>query len=106
MLPWTSITRAVVIVSGLYLSAAGCVAWAQSFPARQPRTTEREPQTLLESLFSFRSSDDGDPQSSEPDRLDPDRPHFPEASTTVGKDRAVLESGYTFTKKGTSLLSH
>jgi hypothetical protein len=26
-------------------------------------------------------------------------PHFPEASTTVGKGRAILESGYTFTNR-------
>lgn len=45
-------------------------------------------------------------QSGEEDRLDADRPHFPEASTTVGRGRAILESGYTFTKKGDSFLSH
>jgi hypothetical protein len=33
-------------------------------------------------------------------RLDPDRPHLPEASTTVGLGRAVLEGGYTYTSKG------
>ena len=36
------------------------------------------------------------------DRLDPDRPHLPEASTTVGQGRAVLESGYTFSERGSS----
>lgn len=39
-------------------------------------------------------------------RLDPDRPHFPEAATTVGNRRAMLESGYTFTDKRNSVLSH
>src|SRR5262245_2654183 len=43
---------------------------------------------------------------SDDERLDPDRPHFPEATTTVGKDRVVLESGYTFAKKDSSFLSH
>jgi Putative MetA-pathway of phenol degradation len=32
----------------------------------------------------------------ESDRLDPDRPHLPEASTTAGKGRMILEGGYTF----------
>src|SRR5262249_15149554 len=42
----------------------------------------------------------------EEDRLDPDRPHFPEASTTVGKGRVMLESGYTWSGKGGSTSSH
>lgn len=42
----------------------------------------------------------------EEERLDPDRPHLPEASTTVGRGRVVLESGYTFTEKGSSFSSH
>jgi hypothetical protein len=29
-------------------------------------------------------------------RIDPDRPHFPEAASTVGNGRAVLESGLTY----------
>jgi len=37
--------------------------------------------------------------------LDPDRPHLPEASTAVGKNRIVLESGYTFTQKGSAITS-
>jgi hypothetical protein len=37
-------------------------------------------------------------------RLDPDRPHLPEAASTVGLGRAVLESGYTFTSKGPAFL--
>ncbi len=41
----------------------------------------------------------------ERDRLDPDRPHFPEAATTVGTGRAVLEGGYTATSTGGALLS-
>jgi hypothetical protein len=37
-------------------------------------------------------------------RLDPDRPHLPEAPSTVGLGRVVLESGYTFTSKGPAFL--
>ncbi len=39
------------------------------------------------------------------DRIDPDRPHFPEASTAVGKGRVVLESGYTMTRTGGAYLA-
>jgi hypothetical protein len=35
-----------------------------------------------------------------PKRLDPDRPHLPEASTTVGLGRTVLEAGYTYNTSG------
>lgn len=37
-------------------------------------------------------------------RLDPDRPHLPEAASTVGLGRVVLESGYTYTNKGPAFL--
>lgn len=33
-------------------------------------------------------------------RIDPDRPHLPESSTTVGRGRAVLEAGYTYNTSG------
>jgi hypothetical protein len=36
----------------------------------------------------------------EPKRIDTDRPHLPEASTTVGLGRAVLEAGYTYNTSG------
>lgn len=49
---------------------------------------------------------DTESRSDEAKRLDPDRPHFPEASTTVGKGQVVLESGYTFSEKGSSFSSH
>jgi hypothetical protein len=42
-------------------------------------------------------------------RLATDRPHFPEASSTVGKGRVILESGYTFTTdhdNGTTVQLH
>src|SRR5262245_48915148 len=32
-----------------------------------------------------------------PKRMETDRPHFPEAASTVGRGRAILEAGYTFT---------
>jgi hypothetical protein len=34
------------------------------------------------------------------ERLDPDRPHLPEASTAVGKGRMLVEGGYTFNQSG------
>jgi hypothetical protein len=39
-------------------------------------------------------------KAEEPKRIDPDRPHLPEASTTVGLGRAVLEAGYTYNTSG------
>jgi hypothetical protein len=45
--------------------------------------------------------DNGD-TSSEANRLDPDRPHLPEASTAVGKDRVLMEAGYTFSERPSS----
>jgi Putative MetA-pathway of phenol degradation len=41
----------------------------------------------------------------ESERIDPDRPHLPEASTTVGKGRMILEGGYTFNEGKDSLSS-
>jgi hypothetical protein len=39
-------------------------------------------------------------KADEPKRIDPDRPHLPESSTTVGVGRAVLEAGYTYNTSG------
>jgi hypothetical protein len=39
-------------------------------------------------------------QGEEPKRIEPDRPHLPEASSTVGVGRAVLEAGYTYNTSG------
>ena len=44
--------------------------------------------------------------AAEDDRIDPDRPHLPEATTAVGLGRAVLESGYTFSQQTGALLSN
>jgi hypothetical protein len=46
------------------------------------------------------SADAGKDNAEEPKRIDPDRPHLPEASTTVGLGRAVLEAGYTYNTSG------
>jgi hypothetical protein len=43
--------------------------------------------------------------SDEQERLDPDRPHLPEASTTVGKGRMILEGGYTYNERAASSFS-
>jgi hypothetical protein len=52
-------------------------------------------------------ADDGNNSGDQPPRgdverkrIDPDRPHLPEASTTVGLGRAVLEAGYTYNTSG------
>ena len=69
----------------------------------EPATEERRPKTLLESILGRKG---GKKDTEDERRIDPDRPHFPEASTTVGKGRVVLESGYTFNEKGASFFSH
>jgi len=46
-----------------------------------------------------------DKQSAEAERLDPDRPHLPESSATVGKGRVMLEGGYTFNERKLSSFS-
>src|SRR6185369_6251653 len=69
-------------------------------------TTKRQPRTLLESLFGI-EGDDRDREEPEGEgRINPDRPQLPEASTTVGKGRIVLESGYTFNDKGSTFSSN
>ena len=63
------------------------------------------PKTLLE-VVNGTDAGQTNESGNDDERLDPDRPHFPEATTTVGKDRVMLESGYTFAKKDSSFLSH
>ena len=92
------IAFAAVIASIGWASAAH----AQSTPARET-VAESGPKTLLEGILGSTEGDKAKERSGEEERLDADRPHFPEATTTVGKGRAILESGYTFTKKGDSL---
>src|SRR5262249_52897368 len=91
---------AMMIASIGGATAAG----AQSSPAREPVAADSGPKTLLEGILGSSEKDKG--KEGEEEHLDADRPHFPEATTTVGKGRAILESGYTFTKKGDSFLSH
>ena len=67
--------------------------WTEVFSA------EKSPKTLLEAIT--RNKDN--PGTNEPsERLDPDRPHLPEASTTVGRGRMILEGGYTFNENKVS----
>lgn len=75
-----------------------------TLPAERTDGTKRGPQTLLEAIAGPRAGQDE--QSRDEGRVEPDRPHFPEATTTVGKGRAVLESGYTFSSKGRSFAGH
>ena len=102
---------AIALAGGILFSGTVYAdALDDAFPARQDRDPEsavdaRRPKTLSEWMFG-RSSHTNEKEEPEEERLDPDRPHLPEASTTVGKGRIVLESGYTFTEKGSSFSSH
>jgi hypothetical protein len=70
-------------------------------------TEKRRPKTLLNwALGDQERADEKEEPGQEPERLDPDRPHLAEASTTVERGRIVLESGYTFTEKGSAFSSH
>src|ERR1700745_220228 len=79
---------------------------AQSSPAREPVAADSGPKTLLAGILGSTEKDKGKDRSDAEEHLGAARPPFPEATTTVGKGRAILESGYTFTKKGDSFLSH
>ena len=71
--------------------------------AGTPQTANAGPRTLLESLLGSEwTSHTDDREAEEESRVDADRPHLPEASTTVGKGRLVLESGYTFSERGSA----
>ena len=62
---------------------------------------KNSPKTLLEAIT--RNKDNAETnQPSESERLDPDRPHLPEASTTIGKGRMILEGGYTLNERKVS----
>ena len=56
---------------------------------------QKSPKALVEAL-TRNNENRGTSEPSESQRLDPDRPHLPEASTTAGKGRMILEGGYTF----------
>lgn len=70
----------------------------------EPAARTKRYKTLLDAVLGSNEGEKEEPE--EERRLDPDRPHFPEATTTVGKGRVVLESGYTFKQKGSSFSSH
>ena len=90
----------VAVVSALFAAGAN----GQSLPLDVPAASNNSVRTLLDAMLGGSTERNG--RSEEDERLDPDRPHFPEATTTVGIGRAILESGYTFTKKGGSFVSH
>jgi hypothetical protein len=75
----------------------------QSMLLRDQGPRDDGPRSLLDAMLGISTEID---QSQDEERLDPDRPHFPEATTAVGKDRAILETGYTFTNKKRALFSH
>jgi hypothetical protein len=82
-------------------AALACATWCGGAVAQGASAIEAPPRgaaTLFELLFGA-AAGDAKRADDEGGHLDPDRPHFPEAVTTVGLDRAVLESGYTFSRK-------
>jgi hypothetical protein len=94
-----------------FAAVIAAIGWASTAQAQTPPAgpavpSESGPKTLLEDILGSTEKEKGKAGSGEEEHLDADRPHFPEATTTVGKGRAILESGYTFTKKGDSFLSH
>jgi hypothetical protein len=104
-----SVNRRIIGIA--FGAAIASTAWAgtapgESLPAGESVAKDRGPKTLLEGILGSSENDKVKERSAEEDHLDADRPHFPEATTTVGKGRAILESGYTFTQKGDSFLSH
>lgn len=84
---------------------ASCFWTLRAEPASSAEVARAKgPKTLLESIVG---SDPRETEhSQEEDRLEPDRPHYPEATTAVGMGRVMLEAGYTFSKKGNSFTSH
>jgi len=91
-------SAASFVLAGLWVHQAHAQAVLRQSPANGPKS-------LLEAVYGDQQAQ-ANKGGNDDERLDPDRPHFPEASTTVGKDRAVLESGYTLANKGGALLSH
>jgi hypothetical protein len=96
----------VLLVAAIVLAVAPSrsqVAYAGS--SDEPSIPRIEPQPR-KTLLKWPGLTPGDNEGpDEPKRLDPDRPHLPESSTAVGKGRIVLESGYTFSEKGSSFTS-
>lgn len=89
-------------VAALFVISLPVVSHAQNPPSGNSVQHVKGPKTLFESVWGIRSPDRGE----EEDRVEADRPHFPEASTAAGKGRVILESGYTYTSKGSSYSAH
>jgi hypothetical protein len=94
-------TRILVAVGALAWASAAC---AQTVGEATLTSKENGAKSLLGALWGSDTTENTEDR--EEGRLDPDRPHFPEASTAAGKGRIILESGYTFTQKDGSLISH
>ena len=97
-----SFLLAAAIILAVALSRCQ-VAHAGSLDEQSTPQSEPQPRKTLLKWPGLTQGNNEEPD--EPKRLDPDRPHLPESSTAVGKGRIVLESGYTFTKKGSSFTS-
>jgi hypothetical protein len=71
-------------------------AHAQALPPSRAGA-DSGPPTLMDLILGPAASRTGEPV--ERDRIDPDRPHLPDASTTVGLGHLVVESGYAYASK-------
>jgi hypothetical protein len=80
----------------------------QAKPAKSPKALmEWAVPKSNEKEGKEKNGDNGNGENGEDEsekRLDPDRPHLPEAASTVGLGRVILESGYTYTSKGPAFL--
>lgn len=68
-----------------------------------------KPESTSKKKGENKKDKEGDVATEEKDEIKTDRPDFTEASTTVGKDRVQLESGYTYIRdrsKGSRLSAH
>jgi hypothetical protein len=106
MLRSRSVVCAVLALAGFYLATCLSGAQAQSTIEEGSTTPGNGSKALLDWLLGKPAGVNTERRSTDVDRIDPDRPHFPEATTAVGFGRTVLESGYTFTKKNGPLVSH
>jgi hypothetical protein len=93
------------------LAALGALHWASTACAESaadppPPTKDNSAKSLFGAIWGGDPAEKAEDRNHEEERLDPDRPHFPEASTTAGQGRVILESGYTFTQKDGSFVSH
>ena len=97
---------AIVVVTIVALAGQASDADAQPVTTLGSFTRDSSPKTLFEALLWQTPEAKSKHHSEEEERLEPDRPHFPEASTTVGNGRVMLEGGYTYTRKDSVLVSH